>query len=703
MTRSALRQRGAALMLLLAVLVMGAAWFVVRRLDAIAGDFTAANRTYNAQVLSRAKQALIGYVAAQAAKAFEDNPGALPCPEAPASFNSGSGTDGKMASSCTLPVVGRFPWRTIGMDKLLDASGEPLWYVISTGWAYTGSNTVINSNSLGQLTVDGSAGSDADTVVALIIAPGPPVSVTASTGCTAWPQTRPASGSPDLRNYLECENATSPADATFVTAQSNTAFNDQVVRITKADIMPGIEAAITHRIEREVVPQLKAVYNSATWSTNISAANPMYPYPATFADPSLTASYHGSAASCSGNVCTGLLPVIFTNNAGASTICTAGGSSLCDPLYVNWTSGTIEVKSVTVSGTTYVPGTIPGVAVWSVTLSNCNPTTSGTPASPQLDCPAAIPSLSGVVTTNVIYEVKGIASNLGMALRRFDPAATLPGLTVTTAPTVAMSSTGSATMTFRGSTTAPTGGSTLLTPLCGLSSIVAVGIECRQVTIPVPLAPLFPDHGLLNSNDSTWGWFMRNEWYRVLYYVAAKGDTANPLPAAPTCATASTCLNVANVTPAAGQRAILILAGRGINGTTRSTGTAADYVEFGNASGAFERQRITTLPAAAYADTGAANAYAFSATTVTTGVPLYFKAANTNTGASTLTTVATGTKNLRNADASVLAAGAISAKGVVQVTYDGTQFLLNKRPFNDRIIVVDCSNPGASALPCDNR
>jgi len=242
------------------------------------------------------------------------------------------------------------------------------------------------------------------------------------------------------------------------------------------------------------------------------------------------------------------------------------------------------------------------------------------------------------------------------------------------------------------------------TALCGLSGTLLAGIECRQVTISVPITPLFPDHDLLNSQHATWGWFMRNEWYRVLYYVVAKGDTADPLPAAaPTCATGSTCLNVANVTPAAGQRAILILAGRGINGTTRSTGTAGDYVEFGNASGAFERQRITTLPAVAYADTGAANAYAFSAATVTTGVALYFKAANTNTGASTLTTVATGTKNLRNADASVLGAGAISARGVVQVTYDGTQFLLNKRPFNDRIIVVDCSNPGASALPCDNR
>ena len=214
-------QRGVALMLLLAALVMGAAWYLVRRLDTIAGDYTAASRAYNAQVLARAKQAIIGYVAMQASLAGENNPGALPCPEAPASFNSSSGTDGRMASNCTLPVVGRFPWRSIGTDKLVDAAGEPLWYVISTGWAYNGSNTIINSNSLGQLNIDGSAGSDADTVVALIIAPGPPVSVTASAGCAAWTQTRPTAAPPDLRNYLECENATSPADASFVTKCAN--------------------------------------------------------------------------------------------------------------------------------------------------------------------------------------------------------------------------------------------------------------------------------------------------------------------------------------------------------------------------------------------------------------------------------------------------------------------------------------------------
>jgi hypothetical protein len=146
-TASLGRQRGAVLLAMLAVLVLGGMWYLVSRLSAASGDFTAATRTRNALVLNQAKQALIGYVAAQAAKAGENHPGALPCPEAAAYFDNPT-QDGQTAGSCTLPKVGRFPWRTIGTDKLVDASGEPLWYVVSPGWAYTsGAGPVINSST----------------------------------------------------------------------------------------------------------------------------------------------------------------------------------------------------------------------------------------------------------------------------------------------------------------------------------------------------------------------------------------------------------------------------------------------------------------------------------------------------------------------------------------------------------------------------
>jgi hypothetical protein len=718
-------QRGVALLALVALLSIGAMWYLTSWLQEQSANIIAAERDRNAQVLSRAKRALIGYVITQANYAGENNPGALPCPEAPGSFNETNGTDGKTNSAgCALPAVGRFPWRTIGTDKLVDASGEPLWYVVSPGWAKTcvTCTTTINSNSAGQLNIDGVAATamaPADTVVALIIAPARAFSASAATGCTAWNQARPATSgaAPDVRNYLECDNAN--GDASFVTSGPSAAFNDQVVKITVADVMPGIEAAIADRIEREIAPLLKTVYNGPTWASNLSATRPVYPFPAPFpappATPSTISSYQGSNASCTASVCRGLLPVIFTNQPGSTTaLCMPGASSLCNPMFVAWASGTIEVKQITVPGYgTYVPGGIPAtLMIWGSPVTSC--TVSVDPGPPQfsrLDCDAYVPGIAGLATTNVVYEFRGIASNIGMALRQFNAAPSLPGITISTAPTVSMASTGSATTTFRGTTAnVPTGLNLVPLVNCALGGTIVAGTECRRVSIQVPLPPFFPDHALLDSSNATTGWFMRNEWYRLLHYAVARGFTPEVIasaPNVPACPTtspsytfASSCLSVTNVMPAASQRSILILAGRSLNGAARPSSLLEDYLEFGNVTGNFEQQivgpmayRDQSAPAVptAYTDTGAANAYMVSATSVRIGQPLYFKVknGNTNTGGSTLNAPATGVKAIVNSDGSGLAASQIMANSVVQVSYDGTQYVLVKRPFNDRIVVVD--------------
>ena len=227
----AFRQRGVALLALMAVIALASSWFVVRQLNAESGAVAAARKIRSAEVLNKAKHALIGYVAAQAAKDGENNPGAMPCPENPGDFDSVTGRQGLAGTTCGTTTIGRFPWRTLGLDKLVDSAGEPLWYVVGPGWGVaTGVNTSINSNSVGQLTVDGVPNS----AVALIIAPGPVIASAAApaSGCVAWSQARLPTGAPDWRNYLECENASSPANATFVTTGPATSYNDQVIVIT---------------------------------------------------------------------------------------------------------------------------------------------------------------------------------------------------------------------------------------------------------------------------------------------------------------------------------------------------------------------------------------------------------------------------------------------------------------------------------------
>jgi hypothetical protein len=565
-------QRGAALLVLLVVLVLGASWFLVSRLDAIAGAFTAIDRNRNAAVLSQAKQTLIGYVALQAVKAGEDSPGRLPCPEAPG--NIGTANEGQAAAGCTLPAVGRLPWRTLGLDKLVDAKSEPLWYVVSPGWAITAGNLVINSNTIGQLNVDGQA----NAAVALIIAPGAAMNVLASAGCTARSQARSApSPAIDARDYIECFNT---GTSSFATTGATTSFNDQVVRITIADVMPAIEAAIASRVEREIAPLLRGVYATNSWGANVSAGNPVYPFAAPFADPSLTASYQGASASCAGGVCKGLLPVMFSNAPGTSTPCTPSVGSPCDPTFVRWVSPPAPVFTRT-GGATLRSQTCSVLAA----SVDCTISASG----PLLGLPAPM-----------TFTLAATANNVGMAMRRFDTTVAMTGIDPAgrsivvppTVPSTAMAFDGSVRVILSGSM--PISGGNLITDvLCGL-----LGIACYQMNISMPIT-LLADHPVLNSTDPVTGWFMRNEWYRVLYYAAAQATTPAALPAAPACTAGTNCVTVSNLTPANNKRAILILTGRSINGSARPSGTLADYLEFGNATGAYERQPVSTAVAPA--------------------------------------------------------------------------------------------------------
>jgi len=565
------RQRGAVLLVLLGILAIGASWFLVSKLDAMSASFAARDRNSNAVVLNRAKQALIGYVAAQALKSGENNPGSLPCPENPGDFDSTTGTDGRTGTGCgTSLKVGRFPWRTIGTEKLVDASGEPLWYVVSTNWGVpTGGNTSINSNSVGQLTLDGVP----NAAIALIIAPGSALAVQAAAGCNAWNQARPVVGPPDWRNYLECDNATSPADASFVTTGPAGSFNDQVMRVTVADIIPAIEAAIANRIEREIAPALKTVFASNVWAPNISAANPLLPFAAPFADPAAS-NYQGGTG-----LTAGLLP--FNQTVG----CNPATDPRCTTTMIEWSVGT-------------PPGAPPPAAYDAggygyIQTQSCSWQSGGDVA----QCLGEYHENSTYPwQTGMRIEMSVTLNKVAMGLRTLDitnamtvearDASPDPWITRTVTHTKTLNPNGSMTFTF---------GATL-------PNIDSMGWNTyAEYRIRFDRSNLFGDHALLDPTSTgvgSTGWFVRNEWYRLLYYAVASGHTAAGLPAVPACTTGGTCLSVANgdptrpIAPVGGQRAILILAGGGVAGQLRPSAAPADYLEFGNATGAYERQPI---------------------------------------------------------------------------------------------------------------
>ena len=558
---SALRRQrgGVAILLLLAVLALGGSYYLIANMNAMSAQRKAADQTQNAQVLKRAKQALIGYVVSRAQKGGvidpEQNPGALPCPEHPwhiilpdqegtAGPAVGIASPGYGTANCS--SIGRFPWKTIGTEKLTDQSGEPLWYVVGPTWrkTSTGTNTTINSNTVGDITLDG------QNVVALIIAPGQAMSTQAyGTSCSARSQVRsvPSGATLDPLDYLECFNS---ATLQFSTIAPGTSINDQVIAVTTADILPGLEAAVAERIERDIAPALKSAYSGTKW--NASSTQTTYPFAAPFDNPS-TASYQGTAATTYG-----LLPFSY------SPTCSPAGDARCtSSTYHTW-------------GTSTVTKTGGGGSLW------LGP-----------DC-----SVSGAyVTCTGYYQGSSLTArfddplgNMGNALRDF-PLANHTArvwtilydgwswdswVEVSGSTTLSRQFNSDGSLSFRVNNI----------PL-RWSWGTNYGYYYIEAQRPVPT-----DHALLSSSDPTTGWFVRNEWYRLVYYATAPNYAPGGTLA---CATGTSCLSVANLTtpPLGSVRSMLILAGRSVNGTARPSSTLANYLDGTNATNNYVKQSVS--------------------------------------------------------------------------------------------------------------
>ena len=633
------RQDGIALIGLLALIVLGASWWLVAAL-ATPASRVASDREHNAKVLAQAKTALLGQVAMTAVAATENNPGRLPCPEAPGSANNfaagvyNESDDGVAAGNCALPGVGRLPWRTLGLDKLVDAAGEPLWYVVSPGWALSNTTvppltTFINSNAVGQLTLDADAG-----VVALIIAPGRARNISAGGACVARNQTRvrQANVAWDLRDFLECEN--SDGDAVFATSDPAGSSNDQVVSLTATEVLRTVEAAIAARFERDVAPLLRSAYSG------------VLPFAAPFGDPSANP-YNtfqgdavvstGTAAVTSGSTTVtlstpqalslsgrhfqvgagdaylisshvagstiltltspyaaatnggapyrvfraqGLLPLSYAYNASPGSAaacsptpcnpvpCTLGSDPRCNPAFVTWRSTPVVTR--TGGGTLHAS-------------TNC--AVAGTPS--VLTCNLRYSTDLFPYTEWMSFTIDATANNVGMVLRQVNGTVVVTGLDGTINPpfgytvgTAAMGNDGAATVTISGQVNGA--GSPLGVLGSLLCSIFGLPL-CFQSTVTIPMA-IFSDHQFVDPGNTTHAWFYRNNWHQVSYYAAAPNITPSGTGA---CVTSATCLEVTHHTNAGKHRGLVIFSGRSLASppSGRPNGNLADWLEGANADG----------------------------------------------------------------------------------------------------------------------
>ncbi|MBV6476995.1 MAG: type II secretion system protein [Sulfuritalea sp.] len=250
------RQSGAALLIFLLVLMAGALAYLVSNLTSSEIEARRAQKTQ--QALSQAREALIGYALRYREDQMADGQydrvyGYLPLPDlgTTRNNNAGCGNEGCDAANfagnaLNTTVIGRLPWRTLGIEPLRDAYGECLWYAVSGSHQNQQRVSPMNWDALGQVDIvdtnkpiETSAlksriASAHDRPIAIILSAGPPLGAQDRSPAGADVVTR-CGGNYDPQHYLDPSLAAALLDYTGA-ASASTYFTG--VRATDTSAAP---------------------------------------------------------------------------------------------------------------------------------------------------------------------------------------------------------------------------------------------------------------------------------------------------------------------------------------------------------------------------------------------------------------------------------------------------------------------------------
>ena len=255
-------QRGQAMLLLVLLIAIGIGAALLTTTSSVSLSRSQKQARENEAVLTEVKAALIGWSAAgdPAADGTYARPGELPCPDV-------NPLDGYEDGSCVAGAIGRVPWKTLGIAEPKDAAGETLWYAISGAFRiYNMTNAPITSDTVGDLTVyqDSTATIVSNQAIAVLFAPGFSLgnqdrSAASTMACAAPSGTYPRNQC--ASNYLETWSGVNNAtiNGPFINTQASDTFNDRVLTITNADLMPAVE----QRVAKELIVYLNR-YRGAT-------------------------------------------------------------------------------------------------------------------------------------------------------------------------------------------------------------------------------------------------------------------------------------------------------------------------------------------------------------------------------------------------------------------------------------------------------
>ena len=517
------RQRGGALLIIAALLVLGIGWGAMTALGKTAPPGQAEREIKTAAALQAAKQALLGYVVQLAARSDNPVPGQLPCPEALTAIGGTSAGDEDTTCSS---LVGRLPWRTLGIAPLYDGDAEPLWYVLSPGFR----SAPLNFASTGQLPY--TSGGTASNVVAIIIAPGAPLNTasagTPPAGCSAVNQhgSNRKQAPLNAANFFECGNAS----GNYIHLGHSDWTNDRVIAVTTAEWIAAITPVIGDRMQREVAPAIRDwdAYELAQTGKSWGSTHGLgyLPFASDWENPAGT----GATVFC-GNQSTvrGLMPI----------------ESTC---YDN-------------------PWTVSGLTTGGL-LSLLGLGTGCTDAGSYLRCRFARILGIGPGSAQITLTASNVARAFRSTLRASD-------ITLSHSGSVAMSAslpnlTSDATMTVNVSWTA------------GVLGLLAVG---ELVSVDVPHLQAARIH-----SDPRITWFRNNGWHRYTWYAVspdATASNANPWEACDF-AGGPGCL-IVNYLPAStgvtnDKQLVLVLSGAPLGTQTTPSADLTQYFEAQNAS-----------------------------------------------------------------------------------------------------------------------
>lgn len=509
------RESGFAMIAFLSLITLLGSWLIASALNRTGAELKNERDRRTMEALKKAKAALIGYAASEQWQVYKSNatkfqPGALPCPDRD---NDG---DSEGLCSSELTRIGRLPWLTVGTDDLRDASGERLWYALSSNFRKLDGTTVINSDTRGQLTVTGAT--PASNVVAIVFAPGEPLA-----GQDRDPTNSTLLNSPS--SYLEGFNAT--YDSFASSTQTSETFNDRLIIITEDELMEAVEPVVAALIERDVKPFLATYF--ASWGR--------YPFPARFDNPDPGTMGSGTTRPQSAYagyydpneplLTFGLLPITNAATYTWTSQGVASATNATNPLQFN--SSCVDTASA-YTCTFTMPGTLIPSTVFTMERDFTNPGTSF----------ATLPSLASITVT-LNGESSGLVSSQ------------LSG-SITSATT--------GRITYQGTYI---GGSCvgcvliITIPNVGVSSVTSTNWQNSAAYWFI-------------ANE----WY-RHTFYALAPGFLPGGSGSCSVVAPATCLTVN---NLSPAYPTANdKRVVLVLAGRTLNGASRPSANIADYLE----------------------------------------------------------------------------------------------------------------------------